>query len=162
MMQLPNADPSQGQWKVKVVFGISYHSLLLYSNEWLAYLFYNFTFVLVEKRKNLMKKDLRRNLFYLFAAWSGKFGRPIETNPGKSVSKEDSPTSAITNDFEFSSLQVRNIDPCNSVSDGDATSDLRSFQYHVVKPTFATLPVDHKVSLTPLMALTALLGFHFV
>jgi hypothetical protein len=32
----------------------------------------------LEQRKDLLKKDLKCNLFYLFAGWSGKFGQPFE------------------------------------------------------------------------------------
>ncbi len=32
----------------------------------------------MERRRNLLKKDLRRNLFYLFAGWSGKFGAALD------------------------------------------------------------------------------------
>ena len=33
---------------------------------------------LVDRRRNLLKKDLRRNLFYLFGSWSGRFGAPFD------------------------------------------------------------------------------------
>ena len=32
----------------------------------------------LEQRKDLLKKDLKSNLFYLFAGWSGRFGQPFE------------------------------------------------------------------------------------
>ena len=32
----------------------------------------------LEQRKDLLKKDLKCNLFYLFAGWSGRFGQPFE------------------------------------------------------------------------------------
>jgi hypothetical protein len=60
-------------------------------------------FLLVEARKDLLRKDLRRKLFYLFASWSGRFGMPFES-AGKynSLLKEE----ANVKEFEFSALRV--------------------------------------------------------
>ena len=52
----------------------------------------------LEQRRNLLKKDLRRNLFYLFASWAGKYGHPFS-------SKNDQ-NSVEINDFEFDSLRA--------------------------------------------------------
>ena len=53
----------------------------------------------LEQRRNLLKKDLRRSLFYLFASWAGKFGYPFEKASTKS--DQTPPT-----EFEFSSLRA--------------------------------------------------------
>lgn len=95
-----------------------------------------FHLLIVERRRNLLKKSLRKDLFYLFAGWSGKFGYPFESSQssqhhhqqhphhnqhhhqsgssgGKSFTGEDnnpnSSSSPIvsTTEFEFSALQVR-------------------------------------------------------
>lgn len=47
-----------------------------------------------------MKKNLRRNLFYLFAGWSGKFGHPFESSHHMKGSVSEQPT-----DFELSALE---------------------------------------------------------
>jgi hypothetical protein len=55
----------------------------------------------LEQRRNLLKKDLRRNLFYLFTSWAGKFGNPFEKS-----ATTNSETNQTTSDFEFSSLRA--------------------------------------------------------
>ena len=55
----------------------------------------------LEQRRNLLKKDLRRNLFYLFTSWAGKFGNPFEKS-----ATTNSEASQTTSDFEFSSLRA--------------------------------------------------------
>lgn len=42
-------------------------------------------------RLSLLKRDLRQQLFILFAGWSGKFGRPFGFN-SSSAAKEQEPT----------------------------------------------------------------------
>ena len=32
----------------------------------------------VERRRSLLKRDLRRHLFYLFSSWSGRYGAPFD------------------------------------------------------------------------------------
>ncbi|XP_059089513.1 protein furry-like isoform X3 [Tigriopus californicus] len=89
----------------------------------------------LERRRNLLKKSLRKDLFYLFAGWSGKFGYPFESSQsnqhhhqqhphhhnqhhhqsgssgGKSFTgDENNPNSSSspivsTTEFEFSALQ---------------------------------------------------------
>lgn len=60
----------------------------------------------LENRHNLLGCDLRRNLFYLFASWSGKYGSHFGIGDRKTV-KED-PCS----DFEFSALQAMSAVLC--------------------------------------------------
>ena len=37
----------------------------------------------VERRRNLLKRELRRDLFYLFSSWSGIYGTPFDkSSPG--------------------------------------------------------------------------------
>ncbi len=78
----------------------------------------------MERRRNLLKKELRRNLFYLFSGWSGKFGLPFEGGGGKGGAVSEDAAAAggggggsaaapassawppIT-EFEFSALRVR-------------------------------------------------------
>lgn len=45
----------------------------------------------VEIRTSLLKRDLRQQLFILFAGWSGKFGRPFGFN-SSSAAKEQEPS----------------------------------------------------------------------
>ena len=54
----------------------------------------------VERRRNLLKKDLRRNLFYLFAGWSGRFGQPFSHSRSSTLDR------STPSEFEFSALQV--------------------------------------------------------
>ncbi len=79
----------------------------------------------MERRRNLLKKELRRNLFYLFSGWSGKFGLPFEGGgggKGGAVSEDAAaaggggggsaaaPASSAwppITEFEFSALRVR-------------------------------------------------------
>lgn len=52
-------------------------------------------FVAVESRPSLLKRDLRQQLFILFAGWSGKFGRPFGVNQSSSAigtAKEQEPS----------------------------------------------------------------------
>ena len=55
----------------------------------------------LEQRRNLLKKDLRKNLCYLLASWAGKYGQPFvkssSTTPPVVNSSDPNPT-----DFEFS------------------------------------------------------------
>lgn len=53
----------------------------------------------LEQRKNLFKKDLRKNLFYLFANWAGKYGQPFGTASEKKLDVQ-------TSEFEYSSLRA--------------------------------------------------------
>ena len=73
--------------------------------------------IAVDRRRNLLKKELRRNLFYLFAGWSGRFSLPFE---GKaSLADDPAAASAIvasaaaatspTTEFEFSALKVNSL-----------------------------------------------------
>ncbi len=62
----------------------------------------------LERRRNLLRKDLRRNLFYLFASWSGKFGLPfdqVKSSVSLVTSTTETDSTAIT-EFEFSSLRA--------------------------------------------------------
>ena len=54
----------------------------------------------LDKRRTLIRKDLRRNLFTLFAGWSGRFGQlfGIKTNPANSDN--------TCTEFEFMALQT--------------------------------------------------------
>ena len=86
----------------------------------------------VERRKNLLRKELRRDLFYLFAGWAGKHGQAFDPNHASGggqahggqqqqsqhqqqqqkssyagLTSEDTASSSLTGDFEFSALQVR-------------------------------------------------------
>ena len=74
----------------------------------------------LEQRRNLLKKDLRKNLFYLFASWAGKYGQPFvkssSTTPPVVNSSDPNPT-----DFEFSSLRAMiAVLCCGSSFDGSA------------------------------------------
>ena len=64
----------------------------------------------LDKRKTLIRKELRKNLFYLFAGWSGRFGQLFGVN-----SRTSYPENTCT-EFEFSALQamlaVLCIGPC--------------------------------------------------
>lgn len=52
----------------------------------------NFFFLrAVDVRPSLLKRDLRQQLFILFAGWSGKFGRPFGFN-SSSAAKEQEPS----------------------------------------------------------------------
>jgi len=62
-------------------------------------------FISVDRRRNLLKKDLRRNLFYLFAGWSGRFGLPF-AHSGHHTMKTAALDKSTPTDFEFSALQV--------------------------------------------------------
>ena len=64
-------------------------------------LIYSFT---LEQRETLIPRQLRKNMFYLFASWSGSFGVPFETK------SDSSKTSDFHNrpptDFELGALQA--------------------------------------------------------
>ena len=72
----------------------------------------------VEKRGNLLKKDLRHKLFFLFAAWSGRFGLPFDSSTTK-VSFEGAAT-----DFEFLALDsMISVLTCGPVFNDSALSE---------------------------------------
>ena len=54
----------------------------------------------VEKQRHLLKKDLRNNLFYLFAGWSGKFGQAFDQSSLSKMTTDGPPT-----EFEYSALE---------------------------------------------------------
>ena len=54
-----------------------------------------------------MRKELRRNLFYLFAGWSGRFGNSFEASKSFHKDQETANATGTTPDFEFSALQVK-------------------------------------------------------
>ena len=58
----------------------------------------------VEKRRHLLKKDLRNSLFYLFAGWSGKFGQAFD-QPLLSIKMSHSTSDGSTTEFEFAALE---------------------------------------------------------
>ncbi|GFY64535.1 protein furry [Trichonephila inaurata madagascariensis] len=60
----------------------------------------------LENRHNLLGCDLRRNLFYLFASWSGKYGSHFGVSDRKIVKEEP------CSDFEFSALQAMSAVLC--------------------------------------------------
>ncbi|XP_067137576.1 protein furry [Centruroides vittatus] len=60
----------------------------------------------LDSRYNLLGRDLRRNLFYLFACWSGKFGSHFDVVDRKSIKEEP------CSDFEFSALQAMSATLC--------------------------------------------------
>ncbi|GBM95380.1 Protein furry [Araneus ventricosus] len=60
----------------------------------------------LENRHNLLGCDLRRNLFYLFASWSGKYGSHFGVGDRKIVKEEP------CSDFEFSALQAMSAVLC--------------------------------------------------
>ena len=65
-------------------------------------------FFLVELRPSLLKRDLRQQIFILFASWSGKFGRPFgvsSSERGSASSKETEPTE----------LQLTSVEAMSSV-----------------------------------------------
>ena len=58
-------------------------------------------FITVETCLTLLKRDLRRSLFALFAGWSGRFGRPLgHTSTSQDV--EEKPCSEL----QLSALQA--------------------------------------------------------
>ncbi|XP_054710198.1 protein furry-like [Uloborus diversus] len=60
----------------------------------------------LENRNNLLGCDLRRNLFYLFASWSGKYSSHFGIGDRKSSKEEP------CSDFEFSALQAMSAVLC--------------------------------------------------
>lgn len=60
----------------------------------------------LENRHNLLGCDLRRNLFYLFASWSGKYGSHFGLGDRKTVKEE------LCSEFEFSALQAMSAVLC--------------------------------------------------
>ena len=67
----------------------------------------------LEQRRNLLKKDLRRNLFYLFASWAGKYGQPFVMKQSQTQSQtttvqegQNATLLAEMQEFEFSSLKA--------------------------------------------------------
>ena len=62
----------------------------------------------LEQRRNLLKKDLRRNLFYLFASWAGNnYGFPfVKGSTSAKNQTETDQASTQPGDFEFSSLRA--------------------------------------------------------
>ena len=62
----------------------------------------------MELRPSLLKRELRQQIFILFASWSGKFGRPFGVNSserGSASSKETEPTE----------LQLTSVEAMSSV-----------------------------------------------
>ena len=77
----------------------------------------------MEKRENLLKKDLRNNLFNLFAGWSGRFGQVFSDHhhhstgsggtgksshsfhPASASSSAAAVSSAKMTEFEYSALE---------------------------------------------------------
>lgn len=57
-------------------------------------------FFLVEACHSLLKRDLRRNLFSLFAMWAGSYGQPL-TNSSTSMDDEKS-----CSELQLSALQA--------------------------------------------------------
>lgn len=54
-----------------------------------------FNFSLVETCKTLLKRDLRSNLFNLFAGWTGKFGQALGLPVGEEKPSEELQLSAL-------------------------------------------------------------------
>ena len=61
-----------------------------------------FYFIAVETCLTLLKRDLRRSLFALFAGWSGRFGRPLGHTSTISQDVEEKPCSEL----QLSALQA--------------------------------------------------------
>nr|XP_040568440.1 LOW QUALITY PROTEIN: protein furry-like [Lepeophtheirus salmonis] len=59
----------------------------------------------LERRKNLIKRDLRKSLFHLFASWSGVLGQPFDTNRSFTGSISIDEKTNTSTEFEFSALQ---------------------------------------------------------
>ncbi|KAG1696979.1 Protein furry -like [Nymphon striatum] len=69
-------------------------------------------------RNTLIRPDLRKNLFYLFASWSGRFGVPF------GFSDKQSSKSSSCSDFEFLALQaMASVLCCGLVFDQQGFAD---------------------------------------
>lgn len=66
------------------------------------------SFVSVETYPTLLKRDLRRNLFILFAGWSGGFGRSLASalTGGTPPSQTAPPDPPEEEEQQFCALQV--------------------------------------------------------
>ena len=60
----------------------------------------------LEQRRNLLKKDLRRNLFYLFASWAGKYGQAFVKSSNFDANSSNNSNQNAQSDFEFSCLRA--------------------------------------------------------
>ena len=58
----------------------------------------------LEQRETLIPKHLRKNMFYLFASWSGSFGVPFETKTDSSKSGDT--LNRVPTNFELGALQA--------------------------------------------------------
>lgn len=69
---------------------------------------YSKSFVSVETYPTLLKRDLRRNLFILFAGWSGGFGRSLASalTGGTPPSQTAPPDPPEEEEQQFCALQV--------------------------------------------------------
>ena len=86
----------------------------------------------LEQRRNLLKKDLRRNLFYLFASWAGKYGQPFVKQSqsqshatGQEVQNQN--LLAEIQEFEYSSLRAMIAVLCCGSNFDDNTEDVNTF-----------------------------------
>ena len=87
----------------------------------------------LEQRKDLLKKDLKCNLFYLFASWSGRFGQPFEQCHNSLTKTSFSQVSGVDTsgmdrqqptDFELSALEsMIAVLCCGSCFDESALSE---------------------------------------
>ena len=114
----------------------------------------------MERRKNLLRKELRRDLFYLFAGWAGKHGQAFDpnnsaaqggqphgsqqqgsqqqqqqqqqhSNKSAAASDESGGVSSLTGDFEFSALQVGNPPYTNTNKEKIGSFFSRALAYEV-------------------------------
>jgi hypothetical protein len=70
----------------------------------------------LDKRRTLIRKELRKNLFNLFAGWAGRFGQIF----GFNTRPANGPNGPCT-EFEFSALQVQYVDQSNLTQNFDTT-----------------------------------------
>lgn len=66
----------------------------------------------MESRTSLLKRDLRQQLFILFAGWSGKFGRPFGFNSPSSIAAA---SAAARDHQELSELELTAVQAMSSV-----------------------------------------------
>ena len=74
----------------------------------------------IENRSNLLSRELRRNLFYLFASWSGEYGTHVFINYKPNMATDLVPI----NDLEFLSLSaMSSVLCCGSIFDPQCLFD---------------------------------------